>query len=147
MPAYFTVAVTALCHFWPPVLMANTLKRWLPAARLMVVLSCLLEVAVNFFTPSTHSSIRAIVPVTVEAAFPVFDSDFPPTDGSRAKRHLLRKRSFSDPQLNGTASLEEYKQLFANLSPDDITAIAFAKRLLKLFRSYRLAHKAALRAI
>ena len=42
-----------------------------------------------------------------------FDFDFPPTDGSRAKRHLLRKRSFSDPQLNGTASLEEYKQLFA----------------------------------
>ena len=69
MPAYFTVAVTTLCHFWPPVLMANTLNRWLPAARLMVVLSCLLEVAVYFFTPSTHSSIRAIVPLTVEAAF------------------------------------------------------------------------------
>ena len=67
--AYFTVAVTTFCHFWPAVLTASTLKRWLPAARLMVVLSCLLDVAVNFFTPSTHSSIRAIVPLTVEAAF------------------------------------------------------------------------------
>ena len=69
MPAYFTVAVTALCHFWPAVLMANTLNRWLPGATLMAVLSCLVDVAVYFFTPSTHSSIRAIVPLTVEAAF------------------------------------------------------------------------------
>jgi len=35
----------------------------------MVVLSCLVEGAVYFFTPSTHSSILAIVPVMVEAAF------------------------------------------------------------------------------
>jgi hypothetical protein len=69
--AYFTVAVTTLCHFWAAVLIAKTLKRWLPAARLMVVLSCLVEGAVYFFTPSTHSSIRAIVPLTVEAALTV----------------------------------------------------------------------------
>src|SRR5262245_57175075 len=71
MPGYFTVAVTTLCHFVPAVLIANTPKRWLPAPRLMVVLSCLVEVAVYFFTPSTHSSIRAIVPLTVAAAFTV----------------------------------------------------------------------------
>jgi hypothetical protein len=68
MSAYFTVAVTTLCHFVPAVLMANTPKRWLPAPRLTLVLSCLLEATVYFFTPSTQSSIRAIVPLTVEAA-------------------------------------------------------------------------------
>src|ERR1700742_3302836 len=66
--SYITVALTTFCHFWPAVLTANTPKRWLPAARLMAMLSCLVEVAVYLFTPSTHSSIRAIVPVTVEAA-------------------------------------------------------------------------------
>jgi hypothetical protein len=65
---YFTVAETALCNVWPAVLVASTAKRWLPAARLMVVLSCLLELAVYFFTPSTHNSIRAMVPVTVAEA-------------------------------------------------------------------------------
>ena len=34
----------------------------------MVVLSCVLEFAVYLFTLSTHSSVRAIVPLTVEAA-------------------------------------------------------------------------------
>ena len=61
--------MTPFCHFWPAVLIANTPKRWLPATTLTVVLSCVLEATVNFFTPSTHSSIRAIVPLTVEAAF------------------------------------------------------------------------------
>jgi hypothetical protein len=34
----------------------------------MVVLSCLLEAAVYFFTPSTHNSVLAMVPATVEEA-------------------------------------------------------------------------------
>src|SRR5512146_3388121 len=48
--------------------MARTTKRWVPLPRLTVVSSRLLEVAVYFFAPSTHSSMRAMVPLTVAAA-------------------------------------------------------------------------------
>jgi hypothetical protein len=68
VPPATTVALTAFSHFWPAVLVAVTAKRWLPAARLMEVLSVLLEEAVYFATPSTHNCMRALVPVTVEAA-------------------------------------------------------------------------------
>ena len=63
-----TVAVDTACHFVPAVFMAMTVKRWLPAPRLSEVLSAVLVVSVYFFTPSTHSSTRASVPVMAEAA-------------------------------------------------------------------------------
>jgi len=67
---YFTVALTVLSHVCPAVLMASTAKRWLPRDKLIGVLSCLLEVAVCFFTPSTQSSIRAMVPARVACRQP-----------------------------------------------------------------------------
>lgn len=59
--------MTALSHFWPVVLVAITAKRWVPAARLIEVLSDL-DAVEYFFTPSIHSCVLAMVPETVAVA-------------------------------------------------------------------------------
>ncbi len=65
---YFTVALVTVSHFCPAVLIAKKTKRWLPAARAMLVFT--VEVLlVYFFTPSTQTSTRASVPVTLPVAW------------------------------------------------------------------------------
>jgi hypothetical protein len=66
---YFTVAFTTLCHLVPVALAAMTVKRCDPTPRVIEVSSTLLLVSVYFFPPSTHSSMRASVPVIVAVAF------------------------------------------------------------------------------
>ena len=66
---YLTVALTACSHFVPTVLTARTAKRWLPAARLRVVLRVVLLVSVYFFTPSIQTCTLLSLPVMVEAAW------------------------------------------------------------------------------
>ena len=65
---YLTVALTALSHFCPAVFLATTAKRWVPADKLMEVVSVVLPGALNFFTPSTHSCVLAMVPGTFAVA-------------------------------------------------------------------------------
>ena len=45
-----------------------TANRWVPAARLTVAVSVVLPGGLKFFTPSTHSCVLTMVPVTFEVA-------------------------------------------------------------------------------
>ena len=62
------MAFTVFAHLVPEVFTALKAKTWEPGARLSDVLSMRLFKVVNFFTPSTHTSMREMVPVTVAAA-------------------------------------------------------------------------------
>src|SRR6185312_2057931 len=64
---YCTVALDTDSNFCPAVLIARNANRLVPGARLTCVVS-VLEVVLNFFTPSTHSSMSCRVPETVPAA-------------------------------------------------------------------------------
>jgi hypothetical protein len=68
LAAYGTVAVAAALHSVPLVFTAKPVKVCVPGFTSTAVETEVEFVSVYFFTPSTHTSICAIVPVTVELA-------------------------------------------------------------------------------